>query len=54
MVESAERDRSGAASEHAGLISLAMGFIMEGLASALGKLERLSRGGAEKKSDVPA
>jgi hypothetical protein len=54
LSESAEKDRSGAASEQTGFILLATGFIMEGLASVLGKLKRLSHGSAEKKSDVPA
>ena len=52
LTESADKDRSGAASEYAGLTLLAAAFIMEGLASVLGKLERLSRGNVEKKSDV--
>jgi hypothetical protein len=54
LTESSEKDRSGAASEHAGLTLLAAAFIMEGLAAVLGKLGVSSRDSAEKKTGVSA
>jgi hypothetical protein len=40
LAESAEKNKSGAASEHAGLLLVASGLLMEGMASVLKKLEK--------------
>lgn len=42
LAESSEKNRSGAASENAGLLLIAAGLIMDGLAAVIGKLQKAS------------
>jgi hypothetical protein len=42
LAESAEKDRSGAASENTGLLLIAAGLLMDGITSVLKKLETKS------------